>query len=107
MGPSRFCAESICIIGHELYYHFNNRPWSWQPKTLEDVDYVIEQLQAHRSLIEQYIINIRYGIAAGMVRSSVECEAGYYSFTRNFFKVYTLGSKGWLINVKNFNHKYC
>lgn len=94
MGPSRFCMELICDIGIDLFYHFNHEKWSWKPKTEQDVVYVLEQLQSYRPLINQYISNIKYGRTAGMVRSREDCEAGYYSFTRNFFKVYVHGSKG-------------
>lgn len=99
MGPSRFCVESICRIGNELSYHFNTRSWSWQPSNYEDVIYLIQQLRAHKPLIEQYISNMNYGIAAGMVRSVEQCEVGYYSLINKFHKVSTLGEKGWYFHT--------
>jgi hypothetical protein len=94
MGPSRFCAEAMCSIGSDLYYHFTTARWSWQPSTYDDVSYIIEQLRGHTPLIEQYISNMKYGIAAGMVRSTEQCEAGYYSFISRFQQVLALGEKG-------------
>ena len=94
MGPSRFCAEAICRIGHDLNYHFNTKWWSWQPKTYDDIMYIMEQLQGYKPLIEQYISNIKYGIKAGMVRSEEQCEAGYYSFVDRFQQVSLLGKEG-------------
>ncbi len=94
MGPSRFCTEAICNIGIDLYYHFNIMSWSWQPSTYDDVSYIMQQLRGYKSLIEQYISNVKYGIAAGMVRSTEQCEAGYYSFVNQFQQVSTHGEKG-------------
>ncbi|XP_028411285.1 uncharacterized protein LOC114533864 [Dendronephthya gigantea] len=94
MGPSRFCTESICKIGDDLYYHFNTKAWSWQPSRYEDLVYIIEQLRAHKPLIEQYISNMKYGIAAGMLRSVEQCDVGYYSLLNKFQKVSTLGKRG-------------
>ena len=94
MGPSRFCAESICHIGSDLHYHFNILPWSWQPSTYDDVIHIIQQLKDYEPLIEQYLSNTKYGIKAGMVRSIEQCEAGYYSFIGRFEQVAALGEKG-------------
>ena len=95
MGPSRFCSESMCRIGNDLYYHFNTKSWSWQPSTYDDVSYILEQVRGYKPMIEQYISNMKYGIAAGMARSTEQCEAGYYSFVGRFQKVSALGEKGW------------
>jgi len=94
MGPSRFCSEAICRIGRDLNYHFNTKWWSWQPSTYDDIIYIMEQLQGYKPLIEQYISNIKYGIKAGMVRSTEQCEAGYYSFIGHFQQVSLLGKEG-------------
>jgi hypothetical protein len=94
MGPSRFCSEGICGIGQDLYYHFNTMSWSWQPSTYDDIIYIIDQLQGYKLLIEQYISNTKYGIVAGMVRSTEQCVAGYYSFVNNFRQVSSRGKEG-------------
>ena len=95
MGPSRFCSESICKIGIDLHYHFNSKSWSWQPSTYNDVSYIVEQLRGYKPMFQQYISNMKYGIAAGMTRSTEQCEAGYYSFLGSFKKISALGEKGW------------
>ena len=94
MGPSRFCHEGFCRLGSELYYHFNTMEWSWQPSSYDDVTYLLEQLRGHGPLVQQYIANMKYGIQAGMVRSTEQCEAGYYSFVNRFQKVSAFGEKG-------------
>lgn len=95
MGPSRFCYEAICDIGSDLHYHFNIKTWSWQPSTYHDVIYIMDSLRGYRQLIEQYTSNMKYGISAGMVRSTEQCEAGYYTFIGRFQKVAALGETGW------------
>ena len=94
LGPGSFCWHPICNMGYDLQAHFTYQGWGIQPKTEDDVNYVIDRLKLVRDSILQYIENMKYGIKVGFVRSAEDCQYGLYSLQRAYIKVSQLGPKG-------------
>lgn len=94
LGPNTFCWLPICHVGNDLRTHFTYEGWGIQPKTIDDVKFVIDQLKRARDSIMQYIENMKYGIKAGFVRSEEDCQYGLYSLQRAYLKVSQHGPKG-------------
>ena len=82
MGPNYFCWQPICYIGSDLRSHFNTK--SFQPKTVSDVEFVIDSIKKHGNSVIQYVENMKYGVKAGMVRSVEDCKSGFNSISNRF-----------------------
>jgi len=87
MGPNYFCWQPICYIGSDLGAHFNTRSYGFQPKSVDDVEFVIESIRKHGRSVVQYVENMKYGIKAGMVRSVEDCKSGLNSISGRFKQV--------------------
>ena len=55
----------------------------FKPKTAKDLETFRDKLEMFNHTFTQYKENLKYGVAAGMVRSNEECDAGYKSFSRS------------------------
>ncbi|XP_065060075.1 uncharacterized protein LOC135687446 isoform X2 [Rhopilema esculentum] len=84
MGPNYFCWQPICKIGSDLGAHFNTKTNGFQPKSIEDLEFVIRVIQKHGNALEQYVDNMKYGVKAGMVRSVKDCKSGLNSLSSKF-----------------------
>ncbi|XP_068740559.1 uncharacterized protein [Montipora capricornis] len=94
LGPNKFCWQPICEVGRDLQVHFTYKKWGIRPKTLDDVDFVIDHLKKLNDSLMQYIENVKYGVGAGFVRSVEDCQDGLYSIQRVFFEVSQHGPGG-------------
>ncbi len=84
MGPNYFCWQPICYIGNDLAAHFGNGTKQFQPKTVGDVEFVINSIKKHGQSATQYAKNMQYGVKAGMVRSVMDCASGLNSIKGRF-----------------------
>ena len=87
MGPNYFCWQPICYIGSDLRAHFNTRSYGFQPKSVDDVEFVIESIKKHGRSVIQYVENMKYGIKAGMLRSVEDCKSGLNSISGRFKQI--------------------
>lgn len=94
LGPNKFCWQPICGVGNDLKGHFTYEEWGIRPKTVDDVNFVIDHLTQLNDSLMQYIENMKYGVKAGFVRSQEECQDGLYSFQRTYLKVSQEGPQG-------------
>lgn len=94
LGPNTFCWQPICNVGGDLQAHFTYKEWGIQPKTVDDVNFVIDRLKRLKNSLMQYIKNMKYGIKAGFVRSEEDCQYGLYSIQRAYLKVSQAGPNG-------------
>ncbi|KAL9985240.1 hypothetical protein ACROYT_G007617 [Oculina patagonica] len=94
LGPSTFCWQPICRVGKDLQAHFTYQEWGIQPKTVDDVKFVIDQLKRLKDSLMQYIENMKYGVKAGFVRSQEDCQYGLYSIQQEYLKVSQHGPMG-------------
>lgn len=94
LGPNTFCWEPVCHLGNDLQAHFTYQEWGIQPKTVDDVKFVIDHLKRLKDSLMQYIENMKHGIKAGFVRSQEDCQYGLYSIQRAYLKVSQHGPKG-------------
>ena len=94
LGPNKFCWQPICAVGSDIQSHFTYKKWGFQPKTVGDVNFVIDHLKRLRDSLMQYIQNIKYGVKAGFVRPEEDCQDGLYSIQRKYFNVSQQGPHG-------------
>ena len=97
LGPNKFCWQPICDVGSDLKAHFTYESWGIRPKTVDDVNFVIDHLKKLNDSLMQYIENVKYGVKAGFVRSEEDCQDGLYSIQRTYLKVAQGGPEGKLI----------
>ena len=101
LGPNKFCWQAICGVGNDLKAHFTYKSWGIRPKTVDDVDFVIDHLKKLNDSLIQYIENVKYGVKAGFVRSEEECQDGLYSIQRAYIKVSQGGPQGMFISLSS------
>lgn len=94
LGPNKFCWQPICSVGSDLKAHFTYKKWGIRPKTVDDVNFVIDHLQRLKDSLMQYIENVKYGVQAGFVRPVEDCQDGLYSIQRAYMKVSQQGPWG-------------
>lgn len=91
MGPNLFCWQAICSVGaSDIRYGLRNL----HPKDLSDVQLVLDKMKMVAQTFFQYIENLKFGIKAGMVRSTEECIAGLNAFKRSYLEVSRKGDTG-------------
>lgn len=91
MGPDLFCRQPICRVGYsDIRYGLANL----RVKDLKDVRLVLGKMKLVGKTFSRYIKNMRFGVRAGMVRSTEECLAGIDSFKQSYFQVSVQGEKG-------------
>ena len=100
LGPNKFCWQAICGVGNDLKAHFTYQSWGIRPKTVDDVDFVIDHLKKLNDSLIQYIENVKYGVKAGFVRSEEECQDGLYSIQRAYIRVSQAGPQGMFIFIR-------
>lgn len=97
LGPNKFCWQPICAVGNDIKSHFTYKSWGIQPKTVDDVNFVIDHLKRLNDSLMQYIENVKYGVKAGFVRPEEDCQDGLYSIQRTYFNVSQQGPLGMCI----------
>lgn len=94
LGPNKFCWQAICSVGSDIKAHFTYKSWGIRPKTVDDVNFVIDHLKLLNDSLMQYIENVKYGVKAGFVRAEEDCQDGLYSIQRRYFNVSQQGPQG-------------
>ena len=98
LGPNLFCWQEICNVAGQVAQVGE----IFKPKTAKDLETFRDKLEMFNHTFTQYKENLKYGVAAGMVRSNEECDAGYKSFSRSYPQVASEGAKGrWTRNEKH------
>ena len=97
LGPNKFCWQPICLVGNDIKSHFTYETWGIRPKTVDDVNFVIDHLKRLNNSLMQYIENVKYGVHAGFVRPEEDCQDGLYSIQRKYFNVSQQGPLGMCI----------
>jgi len=97
LGPNKFCWQPICSVGNDIKSHFTYKKHGIRPKTVDDINFVIDHLKRLNDSLMQYIENIKYGVKAGFVRPEEDCQDGLYSIQRQFFNVSQQGPQGMCI----------
>ena len=73
LGPNRFCYTEVIA---RLPFHFRAFLKKLSPKTMKDMQTIIEALKSFGRGIQRYHENIKLGVKAGMVGSIEECRVG-------------------------------
>ncbi|XP_031560462.1 uncharacterized protein LOC116296565 [Actinia tenebrosa] len=94
LGPNLFCWQPICAVGNDIKSHFTYKSKGFRPKTVDDVEFVINHLKQLNDSLTQYVENLKYGIKAGYIRSIEECKAGLGTMKRRFLTVALHGKQG-------------
>ena len=97
LGPNKFCWQPICSVGKDIKSHFTYKMHGIRPKTVDDINFVIDHLKQLNDSLIQYIENIKYGVEAGFVRPEEDCQDGLYSIQREYFNVSQQGPQGMCI----------
>lgn len=97
LGPNKFCWQPICSVGNDIKSHFTYKKHGIRPKTVDDINFVIDHLKRLNDSLMQYIENIKYGVEAGFVRPEEDCQDGLYSIQRQYFNVSQQGPQGMCI----------
>ncbi|XP_031556875.1 uncharacterized protein LOC116293574 [Actinia tenebrosa] len=80
LGPNYFCWQPICNLAYELRSYGMHA----MPRTINDVQQVIDAIISHRNTFERYRANMELGVRTGMVRSVVDCKSSVYAFKNNY-----------------------
>lgn len=94
LGPNLFCWQAVCYVGSDLQVHFTSASYGFKPKTVEDVEFIIDSLKKIKASMEQYVDNLKEGIKAGFVRSVEQCEAGLFAIQRKYKRIAQVGPQG-------------
>lgn len=94
LGPNKFCWQPICGVGNDIKSLFTYKKSGIRPKTVDDVNFVIDHLRRLNDSLMQYIENVKYGVKAGFVRAEEDCQDGLYSIQRTYFNVSQQGPLG-------------
>ncbi|EDO43630.1 predicted protein [Nematostella vectensis] len=81
LGPSRFCYMQSFS---ELQWTFRALMFRIRPRSMDDMEYIIDMMREYGKGIDQYRKNIKLGVKAGMVNSIEECTVGYDCLARYF-----------------------
>lgn len=84
LGPNRFCYMKNIA---NLPYHFRAFLKMLSPKTLEDMEAIIEALKSFGKGIKRYQENIELGVKVGMVGSVEECRVGLDCLNQRYPKL--------------------
>ena len=97
MGPNLYCMQEICDLGNAVY---NGIGQHHKPHSVRDVRDIARKLETHRQSFLQYIMNMKMGIRAGMVRSKEACKAGLDAIRKKYLKIHLdnneTGESSWL-----------
>ena len=96
MGPNLYCMQEICDRGNAVY---NGIGQHHKPHSVRDVRDIKRKLETHQQSFLQYIMNMKMGIRAGMVRSKEACKAGLDAIRKKYLKIYLdneTGESSWL-----------
>lgn len=99
MGPNYFCWQPICSVGSDIKVHFNTKSYGFQPKSVDDVEFVIESIKKHGKSVLQYVENMKYGVKAGMLRSVEDCKSGLNSISSKFPEISRKSETGMCISM--------
>ena len=99
LGPNLFCWQAICYVGSELKSHFTTASRGFTPRTVDDVDFIINTLKKLKASMVQYVDNLKYGVKAGFVRSVEQCEVGLFALQRKYKQITQLGPQGGIILI--------
>ena len=91
LGPNIFCWQTSCGLLTSLGEALKEI----KPKTVEDVELMVELIKKCRDGYKQRIKNLRNGILAGIVLPDVACQAGLQNFKRIHVYVAKNGANGW------------
>ncbi|EDO31412.1 predicted protein [Nematostella vectensis] len=72
LGPDLFCWQAICTVSYDV----NALASHVTPRTYEDVDYLVDMIMKHKTVVDQYRSNVVLGVKSGMVRTKIDCVAG-------------------------------
>ena len=96
MGPNLYCMQEICDRGNAVY---NGIGQHHKPHSVGDVRDIARKLKTHQQSFLQYIMNMKMGIRAGMVRSKEACKAGLDAIRKKYLKIHLdneTGESSWL-----------
>ena len=96
MGANLYCMQEICDHGNAVY---NGIGRHHKPHSVHDVRDIARKLKTHQQSFLQYIMNMKMGIRAGMVRSKEACRAGFDAIRRKYLKIHLdneTGESSWL-----------
>lgn len=83
LGPNVFCWQHICSVGSSLQKAL---PF-FKPSDAHGLETLIEKLAEVNKTFKVYTENLRYGVKAGMVRSTEECRAGLDAIRGRYSKI--------------------
>lgn len=90
MGPNLWCWQPLCHVPYEIQSSLPH----FKPNTTKDMETLKEKMIEVEKTFNQYIKNMKYGVAVGMVRSKEQCKAGINGLTSYFRKISAKGASG-------------
>lgn len=90
MGPNLWCWQPLCHVPYEIQSSLPH----FKPNTAKDMETLKEKMIEVEKTFNQYIKNMKYGVAVGMVRSKEQCKAGINGLTSYFRKISAKGASG-------------
>ena len=96
LGPNYFCWQPICSVVSDIKSHYKI-DGGFKPDSVEDVEKVVESIKKSGKAFKTYQANMVAGVAAGMVRSRADCEAGRNKFVSSHRNIADDGKTGTLL----------
>ncbi|XP_068722705.1 uncharacterized protein [Montipora capricornis] len=90
LGPNLWCWQPLCDVPYEIMTTMRH----FKPNTTKALENLKEKLAEIKETFHQYIRNMKYGVAVGMVRSIEQCKAGINGLTATFRKISAYGAMG-------------
>ena len=90
LGPDYFCEQTICFVNS----HFTAALKRVEPKSLEDLELLINWIKQHNATFTEYLNNVKEGVQRGMVQPIEVCKAAARTFQKTYGKVGRKGPEG-------------
>lgn len=90
MGGDIFCWNPICMVTNEIQSSLTH----FKPSTVGELETLREKFKEIKNTFEQFVSNMKLGVAAGMVRTVGECKAGLDGFKSRYRDVAVNGPTG-------------
>lgn len=90
LGPNLWCWQPLCNMPYEIKSSLHY----FKPNNTKDLENLQMKLAEIKETFTQYMRNMEYGVAVGMVRSVEQCKAGINGLTAYFRKISVKGAIG-------------
>lgn len=90
MGADLFCMGPMCAVPSEVQKSLMH----FKPSTVSEMETLKDKFKEIKQTFDQFVENLKLGVAAGMVRTVEECKAGLHGLKNKYRDVAVNGPAG-------------